>query len=109
MAAQKPVISSDTIEPRRRMIQNFHFLWLDTDIDQSNKDYQDKLAQLRCIVNDVNLFTQVDECIDFLTEVDDKKAFLLVEGPIGRRVVPLIHDISQLDTIYFLCRNNDQI
>ena len=74
-------------------------------MDQSNEHFQGKLVQLRCIVNDVNLFTQRDECIDFLTEVDDKKAFLLVEGALGRRITPLIHDIPQLDSIYFISRN----
>ena len=103
MAAQSSA-STDAIHPRRFMGQNFHLLWLDTGIDPLNADCQDKLAQLRCIVNDVNLFTQRDQCIDFLTEVDSKKAFLLVEGAVGQRIVPLIHDIPQLDRVYFICR-----
>ena len=69
-----------------------------------------RLAQLRCVVNDVNLFTRKRWMhVDFLTEVDEKKAFLLIGGTMGQRVVPLIHDIPQLDTIYFLCRNTSRV
>ena len=75
MAAQ-PVASFDALHAKRRLGQNFHLLWLDAGADHSNEDCQGKLTQLRCIVNDVNLFTKRDECIDFLTEVHDKKAFL---------------------------------
>ena len=108
MAEQTSVVSSDTMYPSLRMIQNFHLLWLDPDIDLSNEDYQHNLVQLRRIVNNVNLFTQRDECIDFLTEVDDKKAFLLVGDAISQQVVPLIHDIPQLETIYLLCHNTSE-
>ena len=93
------------MHPPRRWTQNFHLLWLDASMEQSHEHCQKQLTQLRHIVNDVNLFTQQDECIDFLTDVDDRKAFLLVEGEMGQRIMPLIHDIPQLDAIYFLCRN----
>ena len=89
-------------------VQNFHLLWLDAGADHSNEDCQGKLAQLQCIVNDVNLFTKRDECIDFLTEVEGKKAFLLIEGAIGQRILPLIHDIPQLDRIYFISRKTSR-
>ena len=64
--------------------------------------------QLRNVVNDIYVFTQRDECIDFLTEVGDRTAFLLIEGLMVQRILPLIHDIPQLDTVYILCRNTSK-
>ena len=105
MAEQQSVVSSDTIHSKRHFTQNYLLLCLDASLDKSNEDYQEKLTQLRTVVDEVNLFSQRDECIDFLTNIDDKKAFLLIESTIAQQVVPIIHDIPQLDSIYILCRN----
>ncbi len=66
------------------------------------------MIQLRSIVNDVKIFTQLDECINFLTEVNDQKAFLILEGTLGQQIVPLIHDIPQLDAVYIFCHNKSR-
>jgi Tfp pilus assembly protein PilF len=91
--------------PRQRIAQNFLLVWLDLSIDESRQDCQNTLAQFRSVVNDVNIFTNQDECIDFLTEVDDTKVFLIIETTIGQLLISLVHDIPQLDTIYILCEN----
>ena len=61
--------SSDAIHPRQRIAQNFLLIWVDANIDESTEDCQNTLAQLRSVVNDVNIFTQPDEGIDFLNEI----------------------------------------
>jgi len=97
--------SSDAIHPRQRIAQNFLLIWVDASIDESKQDYQHTLAQLRSVANDINIFTKRDEAIDFLTGDHRKNAFLIVEGTLGRNLLPLIHDIPQLDAIYLLCGN----
>jgi tetratricopeptide (TPR) repeat protein len=97
--------SSDAFHPRRRIVGNYFLVWLDVSIDQSNQDCQNILAELRDIVSNVNIFTQPDQCIDFLSEVDDIKAFMIVTGAMGQQIIPLIHDIPHLDEIYLYCPN----
>jgi hypothetical protein len=104
-AATNTTASSNAIRPRRRMALNYLLIWVDFGIDETKKDCQNMLAQLQSVVHDVNIFTQPDQGIDFLTDVDDIKAFLLVAGTIGQQIVPLIHDISHLDSIYIYGRN----
>ena len=58
------------------------------------------MTQLRSIVNDINIFTQPDACIQFLNEINDQKVFLIVSGTFGQHLVPQIHELPQLDTIY---------
>jgi tetratricopeptide (TPR) repeat protein len=99
------VVSSDTEHHKRRHFQNFLVIWLDAAIDQTNEDCQNTLVQLRIIVGYVHMFTQRDECVDFLTGIADNRAFLVVEGVLGKEILPLIHDIPQLHSIYILCRN----
>ncbi|CAF4122903.1 unnamed protein product [Rotaria sp. Silwood2] len=91
---------SDTVHVRRRMVQSFLLIWADANIDQSNTCYQNTLAQLRSVVNEVNIFTQPDDCVEFLMNFGGMKAFLILEESLGEQIVPRIHDIPQLDTIY---------
>jgi tetratricopeptide (TPR) repeat protein len=92
--------SSNATHPRQRIAQNVRLIWLDAKIDLSNEDCQTMIAELRNVVNDVHIFTQRDDCIDFLTEINDTKAFLIVERTLGQQILSLIHDIPQLDGIY---------
>jgi hypothetical protein len=41
--------------------------------------------------------------MSFLTEIKNEKAFMLVSGAFSQSIVPVIHDISQLDSIYIFC------
>jgi tetratricopeptide (TPR) repeat protein len=99
--------SSDVIHSRHRIVDSL-LIWLDVNINQLDKDCQNTLAQLRSFVNDVNIFTEPDKCIDFLTEIKDMKVFLIVTGTLAQQIIPLIHDVPQLDTIYIFCRNKSQ-
>jgi tetratricopeptide (TPR) repeat protein len=90
------------------MAQNFLLIWLATNIDQSITSCYGIRTQLRAVGIDFNIFNQPDECVDFLTEVGDRKVFWIVEGIIGQQIVPLIHDIPQLNAIYILCDNKPQ-
>jgi tetratricopeptide (TPR) repeat protein len=81
---------------------------MDASIDQSKKDCQNTLAQLRNIVSDVHLFTEPDQCVDFLTDIKDMNVFLIADGSLGQHTISLMHDIPQLDAIYIFCGNKSR-
>ena len=87
----------------RRITQNFVLIWMDSSISQSNEDCQNMLIELHSVVNDVNIFTDQDECVDFLTDIEHQKAFMIITDTIGQQIVSLIHDVPQLNTIYCFC------
>jgi hypothetical protein len=99
------VASSDTIHLRRHKAQNFLLIWADAHIDQSQEDYRNTLTQLRNVTNDINIFTQPNDCIQFLKNIDKEKAFVIVSGSLGQHLVPSIHSMPQLDAIYIFCAN----
>ena len=92
-----------TTRTRHRIIQNFQLIWLGANIGQSNI-----LAQLQNVVSDVNVFTQPDKCVDFFIKLGQVKAVLIADGMLGQQVIPLIHDVSQLDIVYIFCRNKSR-
>ncbi|CAF3477386.1 unnamed protein product [Rotaria socialis] len=87
------------------MDQNVFLLWLDSNIDETNDDCRNSILQIRSICS-INIFIDVDECIDFLTEIKDKKAFMIVTNAFSGQIVPLIHDTLELYSIYVLYRNS---
>ncbi|CAF4194677.1 unnamed protein product, partial [Adineta steineri] len=101
VTSSKSTTSSNIRQPRRRMGQNYLLLWVDTSIDQPNEDYENTLQQIRNITGDVNVFTQRDACIDFLTDAqEDITFFLIVKDTMSQEIMPLINDIPQLDGVY---------
>ncbi|CAF4070786.1 unnamed protein product [Rotaria sp. Silwood1] len=91
-----------------RFVQNFLLVWLDTKIDENNADFKNSFAQLRNVVNTVEVFTDVDQCFEYMESIKDEKIFLIVSGALGEKTVPLIHNMPQLDTIFVFCKNKDQ-
>ncbi|CAF0903085.1 unnamed protein product [Adineta steineri] len=93
--------TSDTIQPRRRIAQDYSLLWLDESMEEANKDYQDIWTQLKTLTDNVNVFTQRDVCIDYLTDAQEEvKYFLIVKDTMCQQIMPLINDIPQLHGIY---------
>ncbi|CAF1093284.1 unnamed protein product [Adineta steineri] len=93
--------SSDAIQQRRRMVPNYSLLYLDECTGEANQEYQDILTQLKTITGNVNIFKQRDECIDFLTDTQENiKSFLVLESTIAQQMIPLIHDIPELNAVY---------
>ena len=100
--------SSDVSQMRERNPQNFLLVWVDVNIDESKPDCQNTLNQLRAIVNNVNLCTRADQCIQFLQDTQNEKAFLIVSGSLGQKLVPHIHPLSQVDAIYVFCSDKSR-
>jgi tetratricopeptide (TPR) repeat protein len=97
--------SSGVVHPRQYIAQDFLLIWVDESIDKSTEACQNTLAQLRSVVNNVNIFTKLDEAVDFLTEVHEMKALLILGGTLGQHIMSLIHDIPQLDSVYIFHDN----
>jgi tetratricopeptide (TPR) repeat protein len=87
-------------------VQNVVLIWLDNSIDEGNDDCQNTLTQLRRIINAVSTFTGGDECIEFIiNNSNQEKVCIIVSGALGQLIVPLIHNMSQVDSIFVFCGN----
>jgi tetratricopeptide (TPR) repeat protein len=91
------------------MVQNFHLVWLDGNIDEVNDDdCRNSIMKLRQIVNTVNTFIDEDECIDFIDTTKEEQAFMICSAALGQTIVPLVHDIPQINSIYIFSGNKTQ-
>ncbi|CAF1187758.1 unnamed protein product [Adineta steineri] len=96
-------------EGRRRIniqqMQNVLLIWLDSNIDEKNYDCQNTITELRRAVNDINTFTDADQCLEFIQTIIDNKVCMIISGLLGQNFVPSIHNIPQVDSIFVFCGN----
>ena len=91
--------------PTRRILQNFQLIWLDSNFNEANAHFKKSLETLHQTATSITPFTDVDECVDFIDDVEDGKVFLIVSGSLGQHVVPCIEKMSQLESIYVFCNS----
>ena len=75
-------------------------------MDGCEEEYRHSLAQLQCIVNTVDVYTDAEHCARCLLEIQNEKIFLVISGTLAQSFVPCVHDLPQLDTIFIFCQNN---
>ncbi|CAF4221967.1 unnamed protein product, partial [Rotaria sordida] len=99
--------NSTTVLPRplRRILQNFCLIWLDTDFDESKENYKTSIQHLRHVVATITTFTDADQCVDFLSDIEDEKVLMIVSNALGQHIVPEIQALPQLHSIYVFCDN----
>lgn len=100
-----PISTSVQTTNVRQITQNFITIWLNTDKDKSNDDYKDMNNKLRNFVHKVEIFMDMDKCIDFLTDMENGIALMIITGTLGEEMVPLIHDISQINAMLIFSDN----
>jgi tetratricopeptide (TPR) repeat protein len=87
-----------------RTVQNFLLIWLDADIDEINSDdCRNTIVKLRQVIDSVNTFVDVDECVDFITDIKEENVFMIVSGALGQATVSMTHNMPQLGEIYIFC------
>ncbi|CAF3239464.1 unnamed protein product [Rotaria sp. Silwood2] len=89
----------------RHVLQNFLLIWFDPNFDESKEDYKKSIKRLHDILATVAIFTDVDECIDFLTDVNNEKVFMIVPDTLGQHIILEIQECPQLTSIHVLCDN----
>ncbi|CAF4071545.1 unnamed protein product [Rotaria magnacalcarata] len=104
-ASTSRTAASNAIRSRHRMTRNYLAIWVDPNIDENNEDCRNALEQLHTVVTEVCICTTPAQCIQFLNEINDEKAFVISSGALGQSLVNDIHSMSKLDAIYIFCRN----
>jgi hypothetical protein len=85
---------------RSHRVQNFVVIYLNCDND--NKRRQHSITQLEQIIPQIDVFDNIDQSIDFLTDMQDEKFCMIIEGSIDNCLLSLIDNIPQLNFVYIL-------
>ena len=94
---------------KQGMVNNHALIWIDESMNRSDHHFQNALAKLREIVNEVYLFTKPDPCVDLLTDLDEQEVSLVASQVRGQQLLPYIHDVSHLKSIYIIGNSQEQL
>ena len=106
-----PAVHNKGTGKRRRgdmpMVQNVLLIWLDGKINKSNSDYRNTISHLPRSVNTINTFVNSQERIQFLEDIEDEKTCMIISGALGQQIVPRVHNLFQVDSIFIFCNNKE--
>ncbi|UJR17150.1 hypothetical protein I4U23_004046 [Adineta vaga] len=88
--------------------RNYVLCWLNSNINELDYIYEKVNSRLRHTVGSISVFDESDDFVDFITELQEKKSFLIISCVLCQYVVPLIQDIPQLVHIYVFCNHEKQ-
>ncbi len=82
---------------------DLYLIWSDPSVNNSseNKSIQEKLREI--FLNNFKSFESGDQCENFINQNQNQRLMLIVSGQIGRDLVPKIHTLSQVISIYVYC------
>jgi hypothetical protein len=87
------------------MAQDFIIVWLTLNIDDSTNRKDDSVMRLRYIISGIETFTDVNKCVDFLTDRTDEKVLMIIHDYPNQNFLSLMNDIPQLYFLIMITRN----
>lgn len=90
-------------KPENSNSETFSLVWLDATVNnsQENINAQDRL---RGLTNHLKTFTDDDQCEQYIRSVSiDEQIILIVSGHLSQVLVPRIHRLRQVSSIYVYC------
>ncbi|CAF4173882.1 unnamed protein product [Adineta steineri] len=89
-----------------KCLEIFSLIWLDANINI--KDTRDTEMKLRFIINHIKKFQDVKQCQHYIEQTSQKdRLILIVSGRFGRELVPYIHQLRQVISIYVYCMDKN--
>ena len=105
MATKEQTVTSSALNVPT--VQNFHLVWLHVNIHEINDQYLHSIMKLKEIINTINIFVDVDRCVDFITDTKET-AFVVVCGTTSQALISIIQGIVQVSSVYLFCETKFQ-
>ncbi|CAF3898017.1 unnamed protein product, partial [Adineta steineri] len=93
-----------------KSLEIFSLIWLDATVNV--KDTRDTEVKLRSIINHIKKFQDIKQCQQYIEQTSQKdRLVIIVSGQLGQEIVPHIHQLRQVISIYVYCmdkKSNEQ-
>lgn len=95
---------STAISPRHPSY-SFRLIWLQSRANIINVDYQDRIAQLRRVIDTIDVFISVDQCFEFCSTKTTEILHVIVSNEFAESLTAAIHEMFQIHSIFILCES----
>ena len=88
---------------------NIHSLvWLDASVNATSENINVQ-QQLRTLIDNFEAFENTNDCFNYIRHIPKQNRILLVvSGRLGREIVPRIHRLKQVLSIYVYCMDKQK-
>ncbi|CAF1396302.1 unnamed protein product [Adineta steineri] len=87
-----------------KYLEIFSLIWLYA--NEGTKDTRKTEVKLRSIINHVKKFQDIKQCQQYIEQTSQTdRLILIVSGRLGQEIVPYIHPLRQVISIYVYCMN----
>jgi len=84
-------------------LEAFSLYWLDAQVNTTDDNRQTQ-KKLRQIINHLKTFDDQNQCHQYILSLSPQdRLVLIISGRYGRQLVPQIHQLRQLSSIYVYC------
>jgi hypothetical protein len=91
--------NNNTRQPRAHAVENFIIIWLNLESDEFDER---SLNKLRKIINSIKTLSDTEQCIDYLSQIQDEKIFMIISNSFDHAFLSHIEQLPQLNSIYLL-------
>jgi len=96
-------VNSKSLQISDHNLETFSIFWLDEQVN-TTEDNRNTQLKLREIINHLKTFDDLGECYQRILSLSTQdRLVLIVSGRCGRQLVPQIHHLQQVSSIYVYC------
>jgi len=97
------LLQNDGSQMKNDNLETFSLVWLDVNINNS-KENENNEQHLRNVINHLEKFEDEQACQEYIEQrSEDNRLVLVVSDSLGRKLVPQIHQLRQVHSIYVYC------
>ncbi|CAF1627949.1 unnamed protein product, partial [Adineta ricciae] len=100
--------TSTKLQHQSHIVQNYILAWFDPHTEDDVQYRQNTISELRNVVNSISIFNDIDQCIDFVTDIEQEKVFMIVSNCSTQQLMTVIHDLSQINSVYVFDYNRTE-
>ena len=95
---------STAISPRHPSY-SFRLIWLQPRASLINADYQDRIVELRRVIDTIDVFISVDQCFEFCATKTTEILHVIVSNEFAESLTAAVHEMFQIRSIFILCES----
>ena len=96
MTVSREIAKSDASSFENENLEDFTLVWLD-------HTFPGNTDRLREAIHCLKTFEKLNECLEYIRSMKDEKLFVIASGSQGEDLLPYIHPLRQVVSIFIFC------
>lgn len=96
-------MANKILSVEKENLEDLTVIWLD-----EHSQNMDTKTRLRCFINFLKTFTELDSCLQYIQSIPDEHIFVIVSGQLSSSLILSIQELPQILHIYIFCQHSEK-